>query len=155
MNLGNLGNLGGLGSLTKMIDVGGMVKDVVNGFLPKDMKVVGDGAGAFVDFKTGNFVGAVQHGLEAVQDLPQAAKSLQSDKSIGVVGQMNKKPDLEPTPPPAASREGKPFDLGALFTAIKKLTDLLSNPLGGLFGATASKPEEASKPGTSGEPDKQ
>ena len=59
------------------------MKDVVNGFLPKDMKVVGDVAGAVVDLKTGNFLGAAQLGMEAVKDLPQAAKGLQGGAANG------------------------------------------------------------------------
>ena len=56
--LDSLGNLGGLGQITKMLDAGQLVKDVVNGVLPKDMGVVGDAAGALLDFKTGNPLGA-------------------------------------------------------------------------------------------------
>jgi hypothetical protein len=152
MNIPGLSNLGGIG---KLLDPGALVKDVVNGFLPKDMKVVGDAAGAVVDFKCGNFVGAVQHGMEAVKDLPQAAKAVQGGKP-DAGGQLSKKPELDPTPPPpSASGESKPLDMGGLFAAIQKLTSLLTdllNKKGGEAGTAAAKPDDASKSNVGGAP---
>jgi len=149
MNIPGLSSLGGIG---KLLDPGALVKDVVNGFLPKDMKVVGDLAGAVVDFKMGNPIGAAQHAMEAVKDLPQAAKSLQGGAANGAAkdaaGAADKKPELEPTPPPA-SGESKPLDVGGLFAAIKKLTDLLSGLTGKTGAATSGKPEEQTKRGAS------
>jgi hypothetical protein len=155
MNIPGLSNLGGIG---KLLDPGALVKDVVNGFLPKDMKVVGDAAGAFVDFKCGNFIGAVQHGMEAVKDLPQAAKAVQGGAAKDAGGQLDKKPELEPSPPPpsaSASGESKPLDMGGLFAAIQKLTSLLTdllNKKGGEAGTAATKPDDASKSNVSGAP---
>jgi hypothetical protein len=147
MNIPGLSSLGGIG---KLLDPGALVKDVVNGFLPKDMKVVGDLAGAVVDFKMGNPIGAAQHAMEAVKDLPQAAKSLQGGAANGAAkdaaGAADKKPELEPTPPPA-SGESKPLDVGGLFAAIKKLTDLLSGLTGKAGAATSARPEEQTKRG--------
>lgn len=147
--LGGLGNIGGIG---KLLDPGALVKDVVNGFLPKDMKVVGDVAGAVVDFKTGNFIGAAQLGMEAVKDLPQAAKAMQGDAANGSnpQGQLSKAAQsaLEPPPPPASQGE-KPLDLGGLFAAIGKLTKLLTDLLnknGAGASATAAKPDDTAKP---------
>src|SRR6187551_3403207 len=107
MNIPGLSSLGGLG---KLLDPGALVKDVVNGFLPKDMKVVGDVAGAVVDLKTGNFLGAAQLGMEAVKDLPQAAKGLQGDAAKGSSnpqGQLSNgaQSALEPPPLPASQRD--------------------------------------------------
>jgi hypothetical protein len=152
MSIPGLSNLGAIG---KLLDPGALVKDVVNGFLPKDMKVVGDLAGAVVDFKMGNPIGAAQHAMEAVKDLPQAAKSLQGGAANGANGQagvLNRMPEgglkkeLEPTPPPA-SGGGKPLDVGGLFAAIKKLTDLLSQLTGKAPDASSAKPEEHTKRG--------
>jgi hypothetical protein len=120
-------NIPGLSSITKLADVGSAMKDIVNGLLPKQLGVVGDVAGAVVDFKSGNVVGAVQHGIEALRDLPQAAKGLQQGAmGHGHVGFLNRRPALEPSPPPLLSRAGKPFDWGALLQAIKALTAALN-----------------------------
>src|SRR5580765_97473 len=99
--LGGLGNLGGIG---KLLDPGALGKDVVNGVLPKNMGVVGDLAGAFVDFKMGNPIGAVQHAMEAVHDLPQAAKGLQGGAAANGTTANHWPPGLEPSPPPLVSR---------------------------------------------------
>src|SRR3954467_2819615 len=134
--LSGLGNLGGIG---KLLDPGALVKDVVNGVLPKNMGVVGDLAGAFVDFNMGNPIGAVQHAMEAVHDLPQAAKGLQDATANGQ--NLNRfPPGLDPSPPPLGSRAGKPFDLSELLAAIKALTAALtshgtSGPTGQLAAA--------------------
>src|SRR5262245_27440254 len=114
-------NIPGLSSITKLADIGGAVKDVVNGLLPKQLGVVGDVAGAVVDFKSGNVVGAVQHGLEAVRDLPQAGGLLHANAKHAIA----RGPRFEPSPPPLMSRAGKPFDLGALLKAIKALVAAL------------------------------
>src|SRR3954447_4219668 len=112
--LSGLGNLGGIG---KLLDPGALVKDVVNGVLPKNMGVVGDLAGAFVDFKMGNPIGAVQHAMEAVHDLPQATKGLHDAAARG--SNLTRLPaGMEPSPPPLGSRAGKPFDLNDLMSAI-------------------------------------
>src|SRR4051812_46586291 len=100
--LSGLGNLGGIG---KLLDPGALMKDVVNGVLPKNMGVVGDLAGALVDFKMGNPIGAVQHAMEAVHDLPQAAKGLQDAAATGP--NTNRLPrGFEPPPPALGSRAG-------------------------------------------------
>ena len=116
--------LGSLGPIGKLLDPGALVKDVVNGVLPKNMAVVGDLAGAVVDFKMGNPIGAVQHAMEAVHDLPQAAKGLQQGAAAG--GTDSTRTPLDPSPPPLGSRAGKPFDMNELMSAIKALTAALT-----------------------------
>ena len=73
-------------------------KDVVNGILPKEMGAVGGVAGAIVDFQMGNPIGGIQHAMEALKDLPQAAKGLQ-----GQSGRERLRPP-EPTGRPGWSR---------------------------------------------------
>jgi len=145
--LDGLGNLGGLGSITKMLDVGNIVKGVVDKVLPENLHFVGDIAGAFVDFKSGNLIGAAQLGMQAIKDLPQA------QAAQGTKGQQNAhpqgaaanqagappaavKPELEPSPPPLASRDGKPFDWNDLLSAVKALTAALT-------GQAAKAPADA------------
>jgi hypothetical protein len=120
--------LGSLGPIGKLLDPGAMVKDVCNGILPKNMAVVGDLAGAFVDFKMGNPIGGVQHAMEALHDLPQAAKGLQQGGAIANSARATiaGNPSTEPSPPPLTSRDGKAFDWNDLLSAIKSLTAALS-----------------------------
>lgn len=137
--------LGNLGPIGKLLDPGAIVKDVVNGVLPKNMGVVGDLAGAFVDFKMGNPIGAVQHAMEAVKDLPQAAKGLQGSASNGT--NLNRlPPGMEPSPPPLASRDGKAFDWNELLSAIKSLTAALSGRAAPAPGSASGTMDAAATP---------
>jgi hypothetical protein len=115
----------GLGSVGKMLDVGGVVKNVVDSVLPHNLAAIGDLAGALVDFKTGNIAAGVQHTMEALRDLPQAARGPQAGTANGPTNLNRMPPHLEPTPPPLASRQGKAFDWNELLSAIKALTEAL------------------------------
>ncbi len=75
-------------------DPGSLVKDAINTVLPKNLAIVGDLAGAYVDFQTGNGLGAAQHALQGLKDLPQAMNALQS--TTARCGSHA----FEPTPPP-------------------------------------------------------
>ena len=117
----------GLGSVAKVLDVGGLVKNVVDGVLPHQLASVGDFAGAVVDFKTGNIGAALQHAMETVKDLPQLARGQQP--AAGNAGtKLNLWPSLphEPPPPPLASRQGKAFDWNDMLAAMKALTAALN-----------------------------
>jgi hypothetical protein len=81
MSIPGIGNLGGLG---KLLDPGAIVKDVVNGILPKEMGVGGRIAGAVVDFKLGNPIGGIQHAMEALKDLPQGSTARRPDGAAPV-----------------------------------------------------------------------
>jgi hypothetical protein len=135
-------SLGSLGSITKMFDPGNLVKQAVNSFLPKDMAVVGDVAGAIFDLNTGNPLGAAQLGMDAMKDLPQATKSLQQQQGQqGAAGTscgapMPANPTLEPSPPP----QGKPIDMASLLDILKQLTALLSGAKGDSSKAGAAAP---------------
>src|SRR5262245_13628001 len=124
--MGILGSIG-LGSVEKMLDVGGLVKNVVDGVLPKNLASVGDLAGAVVDFKTGNVAAAVQHALESVRDLPQVARGTQPGAG-NTPTNLNRLPPFlhEPPPPPLASRQGKAFDWNDMLAAMKALTAALN-----------------------------
>jgi hypothetical protein len=135
--LDSLGNLGGLGSITKMFDVGNIVKGVVDKVLPENLHFVGDVAGAFVDFKSGNLIGAAQLAMQAIKDLPQAqaaqaTKGQQNAQPQGAAANQagaapaTVKPELEPSPPPLSSRDGRPFDWNELLSAVKALTAALT-----------------------------
>jgi hypothetical protein len=67
MDLGSLG--GGLG---KMFDPGSLVSSAVKSFLPPDLQFLGGIAGAAVDIQSGNPMGAMQNGMDALQDLQQS-----------------------------------------------------------------------------------
>jgi hypothetical protein len=125
-----------------MFDPGNLVKQAVNSFLPKDMAVVGDVAGAIFDLNTGNPLGAAQLGMDAMKDLPQATKSLQQQQGQqGAAGarcgaSMPANPTLEPSPPP----QGKPIDMASLLDILKQLTALLSGAKGDSSKAGADTP---------------
>jgi hypothetical protein len=138
-----LGNLGGLG---KLLDPGGLVKDVVNGVLPQNMGAAGDAAGAFVDFKTGNPIGALQHAMEALRDLPQLVTGQLggSTRGAGARGSAQS----EPEPPAFRSRGGKPFDWNELLSAIRALTAALTAQKPP--GAAASPAPNGTGPATTG-----
>jgi hypothetical protein len=129
----------GLGSVAKVLDVGGIVKNVVDGVLPHNLASVGDLAGAVVDFKTGNVAAAVQHAVETVRDLPQVARGAQPSAGISAANLNRLPPQLEPPPPPLASRQGKAFDWNDLLAAIKALSAAL-NRQGTPGTAAASRP---------------
>jgi len=129
----------GLGSVAKALDVGGAVKSVVDGILPKQLASVGDLAGAIVDFKTGNVGAALQHAMETVKDLPQVARG--SQPAAGNTStKLNLWPTLphEPPPPPLASRQGMAFDWNDLLAALKALTAALNKQGTPGTAATAS-----------------
>jgi hypothetical protein len=138
----------GLGSITKALDVGGVARSVIDGVLPKDMAFVGDLAGALVDFKTGNFAGGVRLAMEALHDLPQNARTPQQPgptaNPAGNAGPPAARPQLEPSPPPLTSRDGKPFDWSELLSAIKALTAALNGQAAAQASAgTTAKPTGA------------
>jgi hypothetical protein len=102
--------LGKIGSAVgSALDAGSIVKDAVNTILPKELEIVGDIAGAAVDLAERNPVGAAKHALEALRDLPQAAKAVQdalgsaagdAAKSVnGHGGGWRGTPQFEPRPP--------------------------------------------------------
>jgi hypothetical protein len=122
------GSLGSLGSITKMFDVGNIVKEVANKVLPQNMHFIGDAAGAYVDFQSGNLIGAAQLGMQAMKDLPQATQGQQQPQgasSKNAADLANSKPALEPSPPPTA-KDPKSFDWNDLLSAIKALTAALA-----------------------------
>jgi hypothetical protein len=101
--------LGKIGSaVSSALDPGSIVKDAVNTVLPKELGIVGDIAGAVVDLAERNPVGAARHALEALRDLPQAARAVQdalgstageSGKSVNGRGGWRGSPQFEPRPP--------------------------------------------------------
>src|SRR5262249_10616477 len=105
------GSLGGLGSITKMFDVGNIVKEVANKVLPQNLHFIGDAAGAYVDFQSGTLIGAAQLGMQAMKDLPQATQGQQPQgtSSKTAADLANSKPALDPSPPPTA-KDPKSFD---------------------------------------------
>jgi hypothetical protein len=135
----DLGSLGQIGQITKMFDPGNLVKQVVNGVLPKNMAVVGDAAGAIVDLKTGNLLGAAQLGMDAMKDLPQATKAQQQQQEASKCGghgsaTASNNPNLDPTPPP---NTGKPLEMNQLMDLLNKLLEMFgkkqSAPPSGVF----------------------
>src|SRR5205807_407192 len=65
--------LGSITSLAKTItDPGAIIHDVASSVLPSGVGgLVGDVAGAAIDFATGKELQALQHGLQGLKDLPQ------------------------------------------------------------------------------------
>jgi len=133
-----MGILDSVGSVTKALDVGNYVKEAVDKVLPQNMHFVGDIAGAVTDYYTGNYIGAAKLGMDAMKDLPQAAKGApqqtQAAKANAMLDLPNKKPALELSPPPTA-KDPKSFDVNDLLAAIKALTAALSG-----HGAPAATP---------------
>src|SRR5262249_49411652 len=143
--MGLLDSIGsGLGSITKALDVGNVVKGVVDKVLPNQLHFVGDVAGAVVDYETGNYIGAAKLGMQALQDLPQAAKGAQQKPgqtaSGGTAGGKPAAPNpaLDPPPPPVA-RDLKSFDWSELLSAIKALTASLSGQSAKATAAATTK----------------
>ena len=137
----SIGNLGGLGQITKVFDPGHIVKEVVDGVLPKNMHVVGDIAGAIVDIKTGNLLGAAQLGMDAIHDLPAATKSLQQQgngaATNGSRDWLKLPPELEPDAPKFAFGDGKQPDMGLFVKAVEQLLAALKGK--GASGASETK----------------
>jgi hypothetical protein len=97
-----------LGKLGSVLDPGEIVKNVVNTALPKELGIIGDLAGAAIDIVEENPAGAAKHALEALRDLPQAAKAVSqgltatagSTKSITSQSSgWHGTPSFEPRPP--------------------------------------------------------
>jgi hypothetical protein len=83
-------------------DPGELVKDAVNTVLPKNLAVVGDVAGALVDLEVpGHQLQALQHGLAAVRDLPQAMHTAANGAATAGAW-CGGTPAFEPPPPPRA-----------------------------------------------------
>jgi hypothetical protein len=96
-----------LGKIGSVLDPGEIVKNVVNAALPKELGIVGDLAGAATDIAEGN-PAAAKHALEALRDLPQAAKAVAevlsgaggSTKSVNPQSSgWRGTPSFEPPPP--------------------------------------------------------
>ncbi len=121
-----------LGKIASVVtDPGEIVKDAVNALLPKQLAVVGDIAGAAVDAARGNPL-AINHALEAIRDLPQAASAIShglqhtpgestrtiSGHSAGRCGT----PGFEPTPPPRGPQVSVSINGGQVMVTINTPT---------------------------------
>ena len=96
------------GKIGSVLDPGGSSRTWSTQSSPRNWEIVGDLAGAATDIAEGNPAGAAKHALEALRDLPQAAKAVTqalngtggATKSIcGQSGGWRGTPSFEPRPP--------------------------------------------------------
>jgi type III secretion apparatus needle protein len=84
-----------------LTDPGALVKDAINTVLPKSLSVVGDIAGAAVDFETGRPLQGLQHGMQALKDLPQALQTVAGAAGGASTAARTGSAAFQPSPPPA------------------------------------------------------
>jgi hypothetical protein len=136
--MGLLGSIGSVGSL--LSDPGKIVKEVVDAVLPEKLDVVADLAGAFVDFKTGRPLQALQHLGQAFKDLPAALADDNGCGSPTTARGWRGTPAFEPGPPRRA--DGDELKWEKLFSMLESIQKAIAGNGGWVEAGKAKKAGE-------------